>query len=265
MDCDEAHGGLDLLLDAEISPEERHRVLAHLEDCAVCREEFAYRQLLKHAIQQGGIDTEVPAHLWDHIAAALDDVDQSWQSHGRQRMRWALLAGSAVVVTLLMGVLFSSSVLRPPTSAFMAESVNNYIRYLLPDTPYDLQTDDGDRIRQWFQNRVDFMVEPADLRAEGFQLLGARLGYFLDRMVAEMGYQRNGRRLSIFLTKGDRELPLVGDRLSAGGKEFFIGTSKGYTIVAWREDQANIVCSIVADLAREQLLPVAFKVARVQS
>ena len=108
--------------------------------------------------------------------------------------------------------------------------------------------------------RASSTVEPPDLRAEGFQLLGARLAYFLDRVVAEMGYQRNGHRLSIFLTKGDGELPLVGERLSMGGKEFSIGTSKGYTVVAWRESQANVVCSVVGDLGREQLLPLALKV-----
>ena len=265
MECGEAQGAFDPLLDAEVSSEERHRVLAHLEDCAACREEFAYCQLLKRAIRQGGTDTDVPVNLWDHVAGALDDVDRSRQGRWRRRMRWALLAGSAVVVTLLMGLLLGPWVLRPATSAFMAESVDNYIRYLLPDTPYDVQTDDADRIRQWFQGRVDFMVEPPDLRLEGFQLRGARLAYFLDRLVAEMGYQRDGHRVSIFLTKGDAGLPLVGEQLSAGGKEFFIGASKGYSIVAWRESQANVVCSVVGDLGREQLLPVAFRVARLPS
>jgi hypothetical protein len=53
--------------------------------------------------------------------------------------------------------------------------------------------------------------------------------------------------------------------VSHGSKEFFITTNKGYTVVAWRDEPANIVCSIVADLNQEQLLQVARKAARVQS
>jgi anti-sigma factor RsiW len=147
----------------------------------------------------------------------------------------------------------------------MTESVNNYIRYLLPDAPYDLQTPDADHVRRWLQGRLDFMVEPPDLSPEGYQLLGTRLGYFLDRMVAEIGYQHQQHRLSIFMAKGEGIDRLVGEQVSARGQAFFVTTTKGYTVVAWRDGPANIICSIVADLSRDQLLGLAFKVAGVQS
>jgi anti-sigma factor RsiW len=112
---------------------------------------------------------------------------------------------------------------------------------------------------------VDFMAEPPDLRGEGFQLAGRRLGYFLDRLVAEMGYRRDGHRLSVFMAKGDGIDRLVGERVSVGNQEFFIKQTKGYTVVAWRDGHANVVCSVVADLNREQLLRLALRVAQVQS
>jgi anti-sigma factor RsiW len=147
----------------------------------------------------------------------------------------------------------------------MVESVDNYIRYLLSHAPYDLQTRDADRVRRWFQGRLDFAVEPPDLSAEGFQLLGTRLGYFLDRVVAEVGYQRDGHRLSLFMTRGKGIEALVGQRMALGGQEFFVTISKGYTVVAWRDEPANIVCSVVADLSRDQLLHIARKADRVSS
>lgn len=147
----------------------------------------------------------------------------------------------------------------------MTESVNNYIRYLLPAAPYDLQTSDTDHVRRWFQGRLDFMVEPPDLAAEGYQLRGTRLGYFLDQMVAEIGYEGHQHRLAIFMTKGEGIDRLLGERVSRHGQEFFVTTTKGYAVVAWRDGPANIVCSMVADLSQEQLLRLAFKVAGVQS
>jgi len=109
------------------------------------------------------------------------------------------------------------------------------------------------------------MVEPPDLRAEGYQLQGTRLGYFLDRMVAEIGYEGQQHRLSIFMTKGEGIDRLVGERVSRHGQEFFVTTTKGYTMVAWRDGPENIVCSIMADLSRDQLLRLAFTVAGVPS
>jgi anti-sigma factor RsiW len=265
MRCGDADMGIDAVLDGEAPLETRRQVLAHLEECAACREEFAYRQLLQRTIRHGSDATEVPPRLWERIGAGLDEIDRGPRVRQRRRQRRAFLAGTAAVAAVLIGVVLGQWLLLSPVSPFMAESVDNYIRYLLSNAPYDLQTRDGDHIRWWFQGRLDFAFEPPDLSGEGFQLLGTRLGYFLDRVVAEMGYQRNGHRLSLFVTKGKGIEALTGEHVSLGGKEFFITTSKGYTVVAWRDEPANIVCSIVADLSQEQLLHVARKVARVSS
>jgi anti-sigma factor RsiW len=265
MDCHAADEALDLILDSEAPLETRREVLAHLEACSACREELAYRQLLRGAIRQGGDAVDTPPHLWERISAGLDAIERRGLGRQWRQRRRAFLVGSAMAAAVLIGMLFSYWPLGSPASPFMVESVDNYIRYLLSNAPYDLQTHDPDRVQQWFQGRLDFMVEPPDFSGEGFQLLGTRLGYFLDRMVAELGYQRDGHRLSLFMTRGKGLEALAGERVSRGGKEFFITTSKGYTVVAWRDEPANIVCSIVADLSQEQLLQVARKAARVQS
>ncbi len=262
MDCQTADEALDAILDGEAPLETRCEVLAHLEACIACREEWAYRQLLRRAIRHGGDAVDTPPDLWERIGTRLDTMEH--RRLGRQRRR-ALLAGSTLAVAVLIGMLFSSWPLRSPASPFMAESVDNYIRYLLSNAPYDLQTRDADRVRQWFQGRLDFAVEPPDLSAEGYQLLGTRVGYFLDRVVAEVGYQRDGHRLSLFMTRGKGIEALVGQRMALGGREFFATSSKGYTVVAWRDEPANIVCSVVADLSRDQLLHIARKAARAPS
>jgi anti-sigma factor RsiW len=264
MDCQAADEALDAVLDGEAPVETRREVLVHLEACAACREEWAYRQLLQRAIRQGGDAVDTPPHLWERIGSGLDGIDRVRRVQKR-RWRRAFLTGSMAMAVVLSGMVLSYWLLRPPVSSFMAESVDNYIRYLLSHVPYDLQTRDADHIRRWLQGRLDFAFEPPDLSGEGFQLLGTRLGYFLDRVVAEVGYQREGHRLSLFVTKGKGIETLSGERVSLGGKEFFITTSKGYTVVAWRDEPAHIVCSIVADLGPEQVLHVARKAARVPS
>lgn len=265
MQCDDAEMAFDAFLDGEAPQETRRQVLAHLDDCATCREEFAYRQLLQRSIRQGGDSVEVSPLLWERISAGLDAIDRKRHRREGRPKRRTFLMGSVAVVAVLIAAFLSQWLPRSPLSPFMAESVDNYIRYLLSNAPYDLQTRDADRIRQWFQGRLDFVVEPPDLSGDGFQLLGTRLGYFLDRLVAELGYQRDGHRLSLFMTRSKGVEALAGERVALGGQEFFITTSKGYTVVAWRDEPANIVCSIVADLSQEQLLQVARKAARVSS
>lgn len=83
--------------------------------------------------------------------------------------------------------------------------------------------------------------------------------------MAEVGYQRDGHRLSLFMARGKGIEALVGKRVAHGGQEFFVAISKGYTVVAWHDEPANIVCSIVGDLSQEQLLHIARKAARVPS
>jgi anti-sigma factor (TIGR02949 family) len=265
MDCRETEAALDEFLDGELTDEARCAVESHLDGCSRCREEYAYRRVLQRAIRQSATDIEVPGRLWETISTRMDRVDRVQRRRQTHAPRWAMLAGSAGLFALLIGVSLWPWVPHFQTSPFMMESVNNYIRYLLPDAPYDLQTLDADHVRQWFQGRLDFMVEPPDLRAEGYQLQGTRLGYFLDRMVAEIGYEGHQHRLSIVMTKGEGIDRLVGERVSRHGQEFFVTTTKGYTVVAWRDGPANIVCSIVADLSRDQLLRLAFTVAGVQS
>jgi anti-sigma factor RsiW len=226
---------------------------------------FALRLTGEHAAAEDLVqETYVKAYQAFHHFVPDRDA-RPWFGHQTRSPRWAVLVGSAGLLALLIGVSLWPWGPRFHTSPFMTESVNNHIRYLPPDAPYDLQTPDADMVRRWFQGRLDFMVEPPDLRAEGYQLLGTRLGYFLDRMVAEIGYEGHQHRLSIFMTKGDGIDRLFGERVSRHGQEFFLTTTKGYTAVAWRGRPANIVCSIVADLSRDQLLRLAFTVAGVGS
>jgi anti-sigma factor (TIGR02949 family) len=264
MNCQDADAALDALLDGELAPEARRQALAHLESCAACRGEFAYRQRLRRAIRQAGEGVEVPAELWARIRAGLEAIDRQRQARRPRRRPWAALAGAAMAAVLL-GVLLGQMLWRPPVSPFMAESVDNYIRYLLPGAPYELQTDDAARIRHWLQGRVDFLVEPPDLSGLGFQLAGARLGYFLGRPVAEVGYRSGQHRLSLFMAKALGDDRLAGRRVAVGGTEFFLAASKGYSVVAWRDAPANLVCSIVADLSPEQLLRLARAAARLSS
>jgi anti-sigma factor (TIGR02949 family) len=265
MDCREAEAVLDTLLDRELTDDARHVVESHLDGCSRCREEYAYRQVLQRAIRQSATDIDVPGRLWETIRTRMDRIDRVQRRRQSHAPRWAMLAGSAGLLVLLIGLSLWPWGARFYPSPFMTESVNNYIRYLLPDAPYDLQTPDADHVRRWFQGRMDFMVKPPDLRAEGYQLQGTRLGYFLNRMVAEIGYEGQQHRLSIFMTKGKGIDRLVGERVSRHGQEFFVTTMKGYTVVAWRDGPENIVCSIVADLGRDQLLRLAFTVAGVPS
>src|ERR671919_442970 len=106
MDCQTADKALDAILDGEAHVETRREVLAHLEACAICREELAYRQLLRRAIHQGGDAVDTPVHLWERIGVGLDEIER--RGRGRQRrQRWqACLVGSALAVAVMLGMLF---------------------------------------------------------------------------------------------------------------------------------------------------------------
>jgi anti-sigma factor RsiW len=109
-----------------------------------------------------------------------------------------------------------------------------------------------DAIRRWFDDKVDFAVLVPILPQARYTFLGARLHYFLNRLVAEMAYASEGHVLS-FVMFAD-----IGMALSAmapmrvGNRTVYVKTYKGYTTVFWQD--GTLFCALVSDLHLSALL-----------
>jgi anti-sigma factor RsiW len=77
-------------------------------------------------------------------------------------------------------------------------------------------------VRPWFNGRIDFAPRVPDLRPYGFTLIGGRLDYLGDKVVAAMVYRAGRHTINVYAWPGQSEAQMS-------------GSSQGYAIVQWSE------------------------------
>jgi len=92
-------------VDGYLGEAERQGLLAHLSDCAACREEVAALQRLRSLLTDSGRQALVPSQLADRLAAIAESDQDSGTDAGRGlRLKTVSLAGVVVLLVLITGV-----------------------------------------------------------------------------------------------------------------------------------------------------------------
>ena len=110
-----------------------------------------------------------------------------------------------------------------PEARFEHDVLAAHMRALLQESPTEVASADTHWIKPWFSGRLDFSPSVADLSAEGFVLLGARLDYVGDRRVGVLVYRRRQHSIDVFVW------PNSAGNHGAGR----VAMRKGYTLVTW--------------------------------
>ncbi len=169
--------------------------------------------------------------------------------------RRALRERFTAQIRLHWEALYSSSV---PSRAreVVAETVDDHIRYVLnPGAGLDMSTSDPEFLSQWFQGRLDIGVSIPSLERAGLQLRGGRVCYLLDRRVAYLMYEKEGKRFSLFVMDQTGVHFPRGKDLTLGGHRLCLTSYKGYNLAVW--EARGLLYSLVADQPPEQLTEIA--------
>jgi anti-sigma factor RsiW len=97
------------------------------------------------------------------------------------------------------------------------------VRSTLAQHLVDVETSDRHTVKPWFNGKVDFAPPVFDLADAGFPLVGGRLDYLDDRVVAALVYRRNKHVVNLFVW------PAKPDVLPARN----VAPPAGYSIVHW--------------------------------
>jgi anti-sigma factor RsiW len=115
------------------------------------------------------------------------------------------------------------------------EVVSDHIRCMLrPGEKVDYKTTDSDKAQSWLQRYLDFAVKVPAVNQRDFELIGARVTYFLDRRVGGLLYKRTGTEqlASLFILNGEGlgryfiQNPSESSRILA---------TRGYEVAAWND------------------------------
>lgn len=239
-------------LDEELPASEIAEVQHHLESCLVCRslaeQERGARTLLR--ARRNTLRAPAPEAMWQRVQEGLDQAE----AQRRRRRRWVAVAASLAVLAIGVGAFYFGAPSR--AREVVAETVDDHIRYLLrPETSLDMATSDPKLLSQWFQGRLDIGVHIPSLERAGLQLRGGRVCYLLDRRVAYLMYEKEGRRYSLFvMDQAGVHFP-KGKDLALDGHRICLSSYKGYNLAVW--EAHGLLYSLVADQAPEQLVEIA--------
>lgn len=261
--CDKLSEALSAYADEELSPQESRIIEGHLESCASCRDNLASIHGLEQRLKQTSIDEQVPDGLWDKVMTSVSDItpdaadqdtptaDPSWGAaqFGRRRS-----IGIAAGVLLALGVGISSPYWSRLSgkNPLIVEPVNDFITFKVSERPLDMAATDPAALKKWFKGKVDFRLPLKGAEIDGYQLVGSRLCYFLNRRLSALMYERPGSRVSLYVMTGEGlEIP-KGTWEPVASRKIASFAVESYRNLIWQE--GDLVYALVSDQPKDDML-----------
>jgi len=193
------HSDLQAYADGQLTPDRKREVEAHLKehakDAAIVEE---YRQLNKdmHAIYDPVLTEQIPSQL---------------SVQPRTKLRWRVAAS---VAWLMLGIAIGWQL--QPTRLLLTENDNVFKKHLIQPAafahsiyspeirhPVEVMANEQKHLVAWLSKRLKSKIQAPDLTKRGYELVGGRLLPSIDRMAAQLMYQReDGNRITLYIRNG---------------------------------------------------------------
>lgn len=210
MTCHEIGRLIDPYVDDELGPDDTARVVAHVEQCALCRRRLNEREALGRLIRT------VPYHRASERLRQSVTTTRHRVGVPRRAIAWA---AAAMVIISLGGIAgLRAWRMSQATSAIADALVARHVNALATQL-FAVRSSDQHTVKPWFQGQLDFSPPVWDLSAAGFPLLGGRLDTVDGRTVAALVYQRRLHMINVMIWPADDRTALRDARTIRGFHE----------------------------------------------
>ena len=241
MDCDDIHTKIEPYLDAELTLSDRRDFEEHIEHCKNCAELLESKRMIKRMV--GEVEYKnAPPSLKKNIQIKLRDYTGEDSTRPGLAQWLSLSAGSLLVGSLATWVFMVFVLTAPLQTGLVDEVISSHVRSLMVDHMTDIKTSDRHTVKPWFNGKLDFSPPIVDLKKEGFELIGGRLDYMLDKPVSAVVYKRRAHVINLFIMKNDTDNDKESTKLIH---------RNGYNIIFWKVNGLDYW--LISDLNKKEL------------
>ena len=237
MNCKNAQNLIDGYSDGELDLVRNLEIEDHIQDCALCAQDYKNHQLLRNGIKTGSLYFKAPADLRRRIQLSLRKAAKA-EAGRRMLPKWwfniaAPMAAAAVILLALVPFLRGPSA----DDLLAGEVISSHVRSLMASHLADVSSSDQHTVKPWFAGKLNFSPPVEDLAKQGFPLIGGRLDYLEDRPVAALIYQRHRHFINLFLWPSGSDAEVGTKTISRQGYDLFHWTKYGMTF--WAASDLN--------------------------
>jgi anti-sigma factor (TIGR02949 family) len=247
MDCDAAKTYVFAYVDGELEGPLLAALDAHLATCVGCRRLVALEREFRHAcapfLRREPAPPEVRARVQERLAALRRRAQgpRPW----RARLRPVLLGGGLLAAGVALGLTGTSYLpWRDPLADLAEAAVEQHQRLARGLLPMDIHHVSPRGAEAWFRQRLTFNVSVPDLPAPNLTFRGGRISHLRDVEAAVLGYQVDGRDVSLFVIPAEAV-----QRLRLGETPRFRQfTRRGYDVIVWESREHGVGYALVSEI-----------------
>ncbi len=265
MPCHEITYKLEAFVDGECGADEERMISDHLEHCADCRHRTDSLRKLNKTLAAGLGEVKAPDDLWQRIEARLpENLDDHRPKSSRSWLKqpvWqmAIAASLLVMLALPAGLMWQWT---HQDRSLIAAPIQDFSAYRDSGRSLDIASRDPEIIHDWFTSKLTFEAPRLKAKVAGFDLVGGRLCWLLERRLGAFAYQREGQALSLYvMTAHDLTVP-TGIFDPALGISLSSHEVDGFRTMIWQA--GDLVYTVVSDISKQDMLIFLAALARSQ-